>query len=64
MYTCLLQAIVKCESPCYEAQSVPIEVMNPFPEGGVFRIVVIEASNGFTGSEAQESAVSQGITLV
>ena len=33
---------VICESQCYELKSVPIEVTNPFPEAGNFRIVVVE----------------------
>ncbi|XP_074645875.1 cilia and flagella-associated protein 47-like isoform X2 [Tubulanus polymorphus] len=36
---------VKCESHCYELHNIAVEVMNPFPHGGKFRIVLVEAKD-------------------
>ncbi|KAL3884217.1 hypothetical protein ACJMK2_030436, partial [Sinanodonta woodiana] len=36
--------IIKCESPCFELEKIPLEITNPFSEGGEFRIVLVEAS--------------------
>lgn len=44
MYIFLLQKVIKCESPCYELEKINVEVTNPFPEAGEFRIVLVEAS--------------------
>ncbi|KAK3096977.1 hypothetical protein FSP39_005325 [Pinctada imbricata] len=35
---------IKCDSACYELEKIPITVINPFSEGGEFRIVLVEAS--------------------
>ena len=36
--------MIKCESPCYGLEKICFDVTNPFPEGGEFRIVLVEAS--------------------
>ncbi|XP_035825915.1 cilia- and flagella-associated protein 47 [Aplysia californica] len=38
------QTTVKVDSPCYELERVMLEVVNPFPEAGEFRIILIESS--------------------
>ncbi|CAL1538368.1 unnamed protein product [Lymnaea stagnalis] len=38
------KSVTKVESPCYELKKIMLEVTNPFPEGGDFRIVLIESN--------------------
>lgn len=38
---------IKCSSPCYELHRIPIEVTNPFPQGGDFRIMLVESKEDF-----------------
>ena len=40
-----IQMTVKIESPCYELNKHSIEVVNPFPQAGDFRIVLVEAKS-------------------
>ena len=40
---------MKCEAPCYELTKVPIEVTNPFPESGAFRIILVEGRSKLPG---------------
>ena len=44
VFTLTLQHIIKTESPCYELERIPLKVINPFDEGGEFRVVLVEAS--------------------
>jgi hypothetical protein len=48
---------VKCESPCYELCRVNVDVVNPFPEGGKFRVVLVESlsEGGGQGGQATTS---------
>jgi hypothetical protein len=48
---------VKVESPCYELHKVPLEVTNPFPQGGDFKIVLLETKEDSVGS--QTSLIAQ-----
>nr|XP_039264663.1 cilia- and flagella-associated protein 47-like isoform X2 [Styela clava] len=36
---------IKCQTACYEPKKLDLKVMNPFPEGGNFKIILIESSD-------------------
>lgn len=37
---------MQCEAPCYELEKVPLTILNPFDEGGEFRIMLVEGNGG------------------
>ncbi|XP_049985737.1 cilia- and flagella-associated protein 47 isoform X2 [Alexandromys fortis] len=36
--------ILKCKSPCYQWKEVSVNVKNPFPAGGDFRVILVEST--------------------
>ena len=48
---------MKVESPCYELHKVPLEVTNPFPCGGDFKIVLLESPEDGAGSMGSQTTL-------
>ena len=52
---------MKCESPCYEFAKIELDVKNPFPQGGKFKILLAETTEdlpqslGFTTKSLSKS---------
>ncbi|XP_063136439.1 cilia- and flagella-associated protein 47 isoform X2 [Rattus norvegicus] len=36
--------VLKCKSPCYQWKEVIVNVKNPFPSGGDFRVILVEST--------------------
>ncbi|KAI0223616.1 Cilia- and flagella-associated protein 47 [Lamellibrachia satsuma] len=51
------KASVKCETPCYSLTKVAIEVKNPFPYDGEFRIVLVESKAMLISEEQGAGAI-------
>ncbi|XP_072708577.1 cilia- and flagella-associated protein 47 [Ciconia boyciana] len=43
--------ILKCTSPCYELKKVILNVINPFRNDGVFRVILLESTSYLTQPE-------------
>ena len=50
----ILKATIKCESPLYEINKVDLDVSNPFPREGRFRVVLVEARGQLANSTGKE----------
>ena len=48
---------MKVEYPCYELHSIPVDVTNPFSEGGTFKIILVEVKS--ESNQGNESALLQ-----
>lgn len=48
------QATIKCESPLYEINKIELDVSNPFPVSGKFRVVLVEARGDLGRNLAKE----------
>lgn len=40
---------IRFESPCYDLNKIPIEVTNPFPQAGKFKVVLVESRGALPG---------------
>ena len=53
----ILKATIKCESPLYEINKVDLDVSNPFPHKGKFRVVLVEARGQFANTTSKEKRI-------
>jgi hypothetical protein len=48
------KATIKCESPLYEINKVDLDISNPFPHKGEFRVVLVEARGELANTTSRE----------